>query len=162
MAVTRLSLLVLISRTQRPFLVELDIVVADRGHPDQGRGGQAKGKELGHAKRHALEDEELAGKVAERDDVGPDGNVVDGANVQVVGGVAADDAGDERPGAKEASGERRQLVGRVGILRVARRHELVGAVLGVAAVGSRLGELRVGHEAAVVDAPRKVQRQVRL
>lgn len=99
----------------------------------------------------------------QRDDVRPDGNVVDGANVQVVGGVAAHDAGDERPGAKEPASERRQLVGRLGIARVARGHELVDAVLGVAAVRRRLAaERRVGHEAAVVDAPRKVQRQVRL
>jgi hypothetical protein len=76
--------------------------------------------------------------------------------VQVIGGVEADDAGDERPGAEETTSEGRQLVGGLGIRGVCGRDELIGGVFGV--VGRRGGrQLRVADEAAVVDATREME-----
>lgn len=110
-------------------LLNRDVVLPDHGHPDQGAGGQREGEELGEPKGHGLEDEELRGEVAKGDDVGPHGDVVDGAVVQVVGGVEADDADDEGPGAEEAAGQRGELVGSLGV--VVGGDEFVDRVFGV-------------------------------
>ena len=99
--------------------------------------------------------------MTQRDDVRADGDIVHGADVQVVGGVASDDAGDQGPGAEEASGQRGQLVGGLGIGLVLGGDELVGRVVRV--VGGRLGrEAGVADEAAVVDAAGEVEGRVGL
>lgn len=125
-------------------------MASDHGHPDECRRSQRKGKHLRKAKSHALKHKQLAGKVSQRHDIRPDGNVVHRANVQVVRRVAPHNASDERPRSKQPTGEGRQLVLGLGV--VLGVDELVGRVLGVefGGCGRQLG---VSDEAAVVDAP---------
>lgn len=145
----------------RTALLKLDVVLANHGHPDKSHGGQSEWEELGDTKAHALEDKEFAGKVAERDNVGPDGHVVDGAEVEVIGGVAADNAGDDGPCAKEAAGKGRHLVDGLGVLLVGGGNQLIGAVFRV--MISRGGrETGVRQEAAIVDSSREVEGRVGL
>lgn len=142
-------------------LLKLDIVLTNHGHPDESHSSKSKREELGYAEAHALEDEKLAGKVAKRDNIGPNGHVVDRAKVEVIGGVAANDAGDDCPCAKEAARKGRHLIDGLGVLLVGSGNQLVGAVFGV--VVCRSGrEPRVGQEATIVDSSREVQGRVRL
>lgn len=91
-------------------------MVTNKRHPDQGERSQSEGEDLGQTKGHALEDEELASKMSQRNHVGPVRDGVDGANVQVVGSVASHDAGDEGPGTKQPARERGHLVGGLGVI----------------------------------------------
>lgn len=141
-------------------LDDLDVVLSDHRHPDKGAARQHKGEDLGQTQFHALKDKQLAGKVSERHDVGPDSYVVDGAEMQIVGGVATDDAGDEGPGAEQAAGEGGHLVRGVGGVG-GREDELVDRVFGVK-VGRGGRQLGVADEAAVVKAAGEVQRRVSL
>lgn len=125
-------------------------MASNHGHPDECRRSQRKGKHLGKAKSHALKHKQLAGEVTQRHNIRPDGNVVHGANVQVVCRIAPHDASDERPRSKQSTGEGRQLVLGLGV--VLGVDQLVGRVLGVECGGCRR-QLGVSDEAAVVDAP---------
>lgn len=127
-----------------------NVKVAHQWHPNQGSGGQGEGEVLRQTERHALEDEQLAGKVAQRNNVGPDGQVVHVGVVQMIRGIQTDDAREERPGAEAARSERCRLIhnvrraggsGDVLVYRVL-RVELVG-------LGS---ELRVANVFTVVEA----------
>jgi hypothetical protein len=140
-------------------LVVLDVVVADQRHPDQGSGSQGEWEVLGQTKCHGLEDKKLTGKMAKGNDVGPISQSVDRTNVEVVGGVASNDTGDECPSTEQSARERSQLVGGLGI--ILSRDQFVRLILGFEVVG--LGrELGVANETAVVDSPGKVQSGVRL
>lgn len=127
-----------------------NVEVAHQWHPNQGSGGQGEGEVLRQTKRHALEDEQLAGKVTQRNNVGPDGQVVHVGVVQVVRGIQTDDAREERPGAEATRSERCRLIHDV------RRaggggDELVDRVLRVELFG--LGsEFRVTNVFTVVEA----------
>lgn len=131
-------------------LLKLDIVASNHGHPDERRRSQRKGKDLRKTKGHALKHKQLAGKMAQRHHVRPDGNIVHRTAVQVVRRIASNDGSDDCPRSKQPSGEGRQLVRSLGV--VLGMDQLVGRVFGVE-VGGRGGQPGVSDEAAVVNAP---------
>lgn len=61
----------------------------------------------------------------------PDGDVVDRPNMQMIGRVTTNNAGDERPSAKQTTGEGCQLVCSLGIGLVLGGDQLVGRVFGI-------------------------------
>lgn len=140
-------------------LVVLNVVVADKRHPDQRSGSQAEGEELRETESHGLEDEKLTGKVAKGNNVGPVSKSVDRTNVKVVSGVASNNAGDKSPSAEESTSEGSKLVGGLGV--VLSRNQLVGLVFGFEGLGLG-GKLGVADESTVVDSSGKVQGGVRL
>lgn len=114
------------------YLRRIHVVAPRHGHPEQGKRSKDEWPNLGLAKGHALEDEHLAREVAEGDDIGPPREVEHVAVPEVIGGVHADDAGDEGPGAEEAAHERGDLVDGVARGgRGGRGDELLGRVLRV-------------------------------
>jgi hypothetical protein len=140
-------------------LVKLNVVVANQGHPNQRKGGQSERKNLRKTKGHALEDEKLGGKVTQGDEVGPVGNCIDGANVQVVGSVATNDAGNQGPSAEKAASKGSKLVGSLGV--VVGGDELLSRVFRLELVG--LGrEFGVSDESTVVDSAGEVEGRVGL
>lgn len=60
-------------------LVDFDIVIPHKRHPDQGTSCQCERKHLRQPKSHALEHELLGEKMTKRYDVGPVCNVIHGA-----------------------------------------------------------------------------------
>lgn len=86
-------------------------------------------------------------------DVGPVSQSVDRTNVQVVGGVAPNDASDKRPGTEQSARKGSQLVGGLGV--VLSGDQLVGLIFRLEVVGSSR-KLRVANEATVVDSSGKV------
>lgn len=134
----------------RHALLKLDIVASNHGHPDERRRSQRKGKDLRKTKGHALKHKQLAGEMAQRHHVRPNGNIVHRPTVQVVRRIASNDGCDDCPRPEQPSGEGRQLVCSLGV--VLGRDQLVGRVFGVE-VGGRRGQFGVSNEAAVVDAP---------
>lgn len=98
------------------YLRDLNVVVADLRHPDKGAGRQSKGEDLGQAEAHALEHEKLTGKVTEGHHVGPDRNVINWANVQIVRSIATNNRRDDSPGAEKSTGERSHLILCLGVV----------------------------------------------
>lgn len=133
-------------------------MVANQRHPNQSASRQSKGEDLRKPKRHALVDESLAGEVAQRYNICPVCNVVNRAQSQMVGRVAAHNGRNERPGTKESASKRRQLVGGFGICLWS-WDELVNRVIGVK-FRRRWWKLCVSDEATVVETPREVKCRV--
>jgi hypothetical protein len=93
--------------------------------------------------------------------VGPVRKSVNRTDVQVVSGVASDDAGNEGPSAEQSAREGSQLVGSLGVVLILSGNQLVGLIFGFEVIGLAR-ELCVANEAAVVDSSGKVQGGVRL
>ncbi len=136
----------------------LHVVVILQQHPDGTAVSRHKREHLRPAEPDRFEDKRLGRKVHGGNDMGPDGELVQGRVLELVARVEANDAGHEGVGAKHAGRQRRHLVlGLLGVLARRRgRLDDVGAVLGVVALGGR-PERVVRDEAAVVDAARVVQ-----
>ena len=129
-------------------------MVADARHPDQGSGGKNERENLGLAKGHTLEHQQLAQEVAQRNDVSPDSYVVNGADVEVVGRVETNDTGEESPSSKEACRKGCDLVGTVLPGRC--MYELIHGIIGVEPLRRRW-KLWVTNEAGVIHPPCVVQ-----
>ena len=97
--------------------------------------------------------------MTQRNNVCPDGDIVHGADVEVIGGIEAHDARDERPGAEEACGQGVYLVLGALVRGGVGRDELVDGVLGDEGRGTG-GEGGVRDEEAVVEAAAVVEGQV--
>ena len=93
--------------------LDLDIVTARQGHPDQHHSRRGKRPYLWLAHSERAKDEALGREVEEGYQIADHGQIVHGPVPNVVRRIKAHGACQKRPRAEQASSKRRHLVGRL-------------------------------------------------